>query len=323
MTYLQLPDDTVRPLPFYLCMEEYVAQHMDAGDYFFMWRVAPTVIFGRNQLIENEVNLEYCRRHGIATYRRKSGGGCVYADMGNVMLSYVTSGDNVNLTYNRYISLVTMALCEMGVDARATGRNDILIDGAKVSGNAFYHLSGRNVVHGTLLYDINMEHLSHAITPQKDKLESKGVKSVQQHITLLREHTTLTLPQVMEHIRQRLCHDTQTMTAEAVEKIEEMTKEYLTDDFIYGRNPRYTTSRRRRIDGVGEIEMLLEMNHGRIHHATICGDYMQTGDIAALTSLLKGLPMEGEALRQVLPTDMSHFIAGLTREQFIETLINP
>ena len=91
MKYISLPDEQVRPLPFYLAMEEYVAHHLNEPDAFFMWQVAPTVICGRNQVVENEVNLDYCREHDIHVVRRKSGGGCVYADMDNVMLSYVTT----------------------------------------------------------------------------------------------------------------------------------------------------------------------------------------------------------------------------------------
>ena len=90
MIYVALPTNQNRRLTFYLAMEEYVARHFDGNDYFFMWQVEPTVIFGRNQLIENEVNMDYCHKHGINTFRRKSGGGCVYADMDNIMFSYIT-----------------------------------------------------------------------------------------------------------------------------------------------------------------------------------------------------------------------------------------
>ena len=91
MRYIVLKGDQgARRLSFYLAMEEYVARHIDEDDLFFMWQVRPTVIFGRNQSLENEVNVDYCRANEIEMYRRKSGGGCVYADMGNVMLSYIS-----------------------------------------------------------------------------------------------------------------------------------------------------------------------------------------------------------------------------------------
>ena len=121
-------------------MEEYIARNLDKGEYFFMWQVDPTVIFGRNQLIQNEVNIEYCRQHNIQTYRRKSGGGCVYADMTNIMFSYITPDENVSLTFSRYIDMVSEMLRKLGIPAETSGRNDIMIEGRKVSGNAFYHI---------------------------------------------------------------------------------------------------------------------------------------------------------------------------------------
>ena len=120
MTFVQLPDERVYRLPFYLAMEEYIAQSFPPQDYFFMWQVPPTVIFGRNQLIDNEVNVGFCKSKGIEFYRRKSGGGCVYADEGNIMLSYITPDTNVNFTFNRYMTMVEHALQKLGVDARAT-----------------------------------------------------------------------------------------------------------------------------------------------------------------------------------------------------------
>ena len=196
MTYISLPEKKEQQLTFYLAMEEHVARHMDIDEAFFFWQVEPTVIFGRNQLIENEVNLEYCREHGIATFRRKSGGGCVYADMGNVMLSYITRDENVTLTFNRYINLLVLTLFRMGIEAKATGRNDVLIDGRKVSDNAFYHIPGKSIVHGTLLYDTDMRNMVSSITPSHAKLESKGVESVRQHIALLKDHTDMSLEEV-------------------------------------------------------------------------------------------------------------------------------
>ena len=189
MRYLKLPCDQLRQLPFYLAMEEHAA-HMLRNDnnldeLFFTWRVRPTVIFGRNQLIDSEVNVRYCQEHGIEYYRRKSGGGCVYADMDNLMLSYITRSDDVTMTFSRYTHAIVEMLKGLGLNASDNSRNDVMVDGRKVSGNAFYHLPGVSIVHGTMLYDTCMENMLQAITPSATKLDSKGVKSVQSHITTL------------------------------------------------------------------------------------------------------------------------------------------
>jgi lipoic acid synthetase/lipoate-protein ligase A len=214
-------------------MEEYVARHLSADDCFFMWQVAPSVIFGRNQQLESEVNVSYCREHQIQMYRRKSGGGCVYADQSNIMLSYVTSEDNVGFAFNRFVNMVLLVLRKMGVEAVGTVRNDILMRDRKVYGTASYHLPGRSIVHSTLLYDTDMEHMLHAITPGYEKLQAKGIQSVRQRITLLKDYVSLTLEEVKTLIRQTLCDDTLLLSADEVAAIEELEAAYLREEFIH------------------------------------------------------------------------------------------
>ncbi len=140
MIHLRLPFDEVRPLPFYLAMEEWAARTLPVGRYFFCWRVESTVICGRNQDIAAEVNLDYCRNNGIPVVRRRSGGGAVFADMQNYMFSYIAPGDAIQSTFSAYTTMIADMLCRLGIDAQANGRNDIVAGGRKISGNAFYHL---------------------------------------------------------------------------------------------------------------------------------------------------------------------------------------
>lgn len=232
MRYVVLEDKSVRRLSFYLAMEEYIARHLEADDYFFMWQVEPSVIFGRNQVAENEVNFEYCRKHGIKIYRRKSGGGCVYADQDNVMMSFVTPEENVGLTFNRFINMLLLVLRKLGVEATGTTHNDVMIGDRKVSGTAFYHLPGRSIVHSTMLYDTNMEHMLNAITPGPEKLEAKGIKSVRQRITLLKDYTSLPLDEFKIFVRTTLCDGERVLTAEEVKGIEALEQAYLDKDFV-------------------------------------------------------------------------------------------
>ncbi|MBO7569556.1 MAG: lipoate--protein ligase family protein [Bacteroidaceae bacterium] len=227
MKYIALPDEKERRLSFYLAMEEWVARHLDEPDCFFMWQVAPTVIFGRNQVMENEVNVEYCREKGIQMYRRKSGGGCVYADKGNVMLSYVCDGDNVGFTFHKFLNMVVLVLRRMGVEAACTSHNDVMIGDRKVCGTAFYHLPGRNIVHSTFLYDTEMENMLHAITPSREKLQRKGVESVRQRITLLKDYTDMSLEEVKSLIRTTLCVGERVLTPSDVAEIELLEEKYL------------------------------------------------------------------------------------------------
>ena len=232
MKYVALPFTGTRRLSFYLAMEEFLARHIDEPDCFFMWQVEPTVIIGRNQVVENEVNLDYCRQHGIHVVRRKSGGGCVYADMDNVMLSFVTSEENVGIAFNRFVNMVLLVLRKLGIEATGTSHNDIMIGDRKVCGTACYHVSGLSIVHSTLLYDTNMDHMLHAITPGPEKLEKKGIQSVRQRITFLKDYTSLVLDEVKKLIRDTLCVGERMLSPEEVAGIEQIEGQYLKEDFI-------------------------------------------------------------------------------------------
>jgi len=324
MKYIALPSNEIRHLSFYLAMEEYVARCLNTDDdCFFMWQVNPSVIFGRNQVVEAEVNLDFCRERGIETYRRKSGGGCVYADMSNVMFSYITQDEQVNMTFNRYVNLVALVLCKLGIDARATGRNDILIDNRKVSGNAFYHLQGHSIVHGTMLYDTCMENMVGAITPSDEKLLSKGVKSVRQHIALLKDYTDLTLEEFKAFVRKQLCTEEVMLTADDITAIEQIEQEYRSEKFIFGNNPAYSTIRHRRIQDVGELELRMQVKGNKIKDVNLVGDYFPVGDIDnQLLKPLRSVSLKEEALQEALPEKLDDTILNLKKQDFINLILN-
>lgn len=322
MVYIALPDETQHNLPFYLAMEEYVARVLPATDYFFMWQVEPTVIFGRNQLVEAEVDVEYCRESGIRMYRRKSGGGCVYADRSNIMFSYITPDSNVNFTFNRYMLMVEHVLQKLGLNAKTTGRNDILIDGKKISGNAFYHLPDRSIVHGTMLFDTDIERMVRSTTPSDEKLKSKGVESVRQHVTTLNKYLTISIEEFKSFVRQNLCDSEFVLDNDAVQCIKGIEREYLTDEFIFGRNPAYSLMNKRRIEGVGEFEIRLEIKAGVIRRANMMGDFFLVGDIdGGLLARLKGVEYTRSAVEEALQgVEPSEIIMNLTKEQLINIL---
>ena len=235
MIHLQLPEDlrdTPRRLPFYLAMEEYAARNLD-GQYFFIWQVRPTVIFGRNQNPHSELNLDYCHRHNIQFYRRRSGGGCVYADMNNLMFSHVVDCSEVATTFNAYTSAVASMLRKLGLDAAApSDRNDIMIGSRKVSGYAFYHVknaltgASRGIVHGTMLYDVDRDTMCAVLTPSAEKLASNGVQSVRQRVTSISENLDISLADFRRFALKNLCTESHTLSRAEVAEIEKIEQEY-------------------------------------------------------------------------------------------------
>ena len=324
MKYLSLPDNATRILPFYLAMEEFAARIIGEEDIFFMWQVDPTVIFGRNQLINSEVNVDYCREHGIAFYRRRSGGGCVYADRDNIMFSYITRSDEVQTTFSAYTNAVAEMLRGLGLNASASDRNDVHIDGRKVSGNAFFHIPGRSIVHGTMLFDTNMEHMLNAITPSREKLTSKGVQSVRSHITTLREHLAMDIEDFKHHVRTTLCDGEIQLTSADVAEIERLTLPYLEPEFLWGNNPPYEVKRGGRIEGVGSVNVSVELRHDTISDLHLSGDFLPLCDAReALLQRLKGARLTHDSLSVALDgCDAGQWILNLTNEQLITLLTN-
>lgn len=178
-----------------LALTEYLQKEQElvksvAEPMLFTWMVSPTVIYGRHQEASVEVNEPYCREHGIAVVQRKSGGGCVYADEGNLMISFVSPSTHSEAVFAFFLDRVSRALRAKGLPAVTTAHNDILVDGRKVSGCACFTSPTGTIVHGTLLYDVNLEAMLAALTPGTDKLAKHGVASVRQRVANLRELTT-------------------------------------------------------------------------------------------------------------------------------------
>lgn len=323
---LVLPsDDLIRPLPFYLAQEEWLAAKYPMRDFFFIWQVEPTVIIGRNQLLESEVNTEYCREKGIRLVRRKSGGGAVLADMNNIMFSYITSSSSVTTTFSEYTSMVAQSLRLLGLDASDNSRNDVLIGSRKVSGNSYYHTPGRSIVHGTMLYDFNEEMMVNALTPPQAKLESHGVASIRSRVTTIREHLpSLSMADFKRHILTTIpdAKEPMMLTSEDNREIEKIAQSYCRPEWLTGKNPKGTLRNSERLDGIGTVTVHLTTNRGTIRSLELSGDFLETGHASEeIAGALKGVSYDKGSVRQVLESlDPSSLIPGLTCDQLISLI---
>lgn len=324
MKYIIIPERKTTPqLPFYFAVEEYVARTYTDDDYFMAWRVEPTVMLGRNQLTENEVNIDYCKRNGIHIFRRKSGGGCIYADKGCMQFSYISFAENVNHAFVEYMQGIADMIKSLGINTELSGRNDILVEGKKVAGSAFYRLKGRSVLHNSLLFSTELEHLAQALTPAKEKLQSKGVASVSQRVGNVGNHTDLSIEAFMDYVRKYMCGDeVLELTADDMKHIEEIEKELASDDFTYGKNPKYTEVRKKRFADVGTIQAHIELKNQKIVNINLMGDYFLSGDLdRELLDLLHGVDFTREAVGKAIESvEMGNVIRNFTTEQFLRLL---
>lgn len=258
MIYVDLNEERVRRLSFYLAMEEWVARNMSEPECFFMWQVEPSVIFGRNQDVYSEVNLDYCRQNGIQVYRRKSGGGCVYADLSNVMLAYITTADEAQTTFDHYLKMVVEVLKKMGIAASWTEHNDIMIGDRKVSGNAFYHVTtsfpdtptadgvkaapskavGKDIVHDACSTIQTCATWSSHHTVRREDAQARCAKRKTTDMSAKGPHHTH--PAGGESIHPRHLTDSSvTLTPKEVTEIEKLEQEYLSSEWIFGHNPKH------------------------------------------------------------------------------------
>ena len=248
--FIHLPAN--KRLVWYLAAEEYFAKNIhsllqrygsghenknqDIYGIFFTWIVPPTVIFGRHQVMQNEVNVAFCQTNGIAMYRRKSGGGCVYADEGNLMISYISPSSHSEQVFQEYLDNMSKCLRSMGYNAVKSTHNDIMVGEHKVSGNACFALPQATIVHGTLLYDVNFEMLKQAITPSQEKLAKHGVQSVRQRVKNLKNiANTLdwrSTQALAQKIKEFWCNQTYIPTEKDLQEIDKIEQEYLDPAFI-------------------------------------------------------------------------------------------
>lgn len=325
-------------LPFFLATEEWVARNLPEDEYFFSWQVDPTVICGRNQEIDKEVNLEYCRGNNIDVVRRRSGGGAVFADRENFMFSYITAGDNVTEEFARYTSMIAEALRGIGIDATATGRNDITIGERKVSGNAFYHLPGKCIAHGTMLYNFDPHHISSALTPSRAKMESKGVKSVPNRVTCLKNEGISLSPTEFERymIGRLTSGEPYIITYEDYHAIKSIEAGYYDPSFMRisldknnktgekGRGLNHIC-RSIRVDGLGEfcVDYDLDNKTNQIHDLRLTGDFFMSADVDMLLCRpLEGCELKCDELSDRLQNiDLNVIIPGLSPEALKNLLL--
>ena len=326
MKYIVTPPEVgdTPPITFDFAIEEFAARHFTDDNYCFIWQTRPTVIIGRNQLLVNEVNVDYCQSHDVFIARRKSGGGAMYSDKGNVMFSFISSEPDVQKMFHWAMGQMADVLRELGVDASLSGRNDIIVDGHKVAGAAFYRVAGRGVMHNTLLFKSDVSALQNALTPSKEKLQSKGVKSVSQRVANVADYLPgMTVEEFKQHARRVLCGDNcREITMDDMEEIRKTQELMGRKEWIYGRMPQHTEVRKLRLPDVGTIEAYMEIKDGRILDLNLAGDFFIIGDLDSdIIAPLRHQAFTREGVAGALGgKDLSQVVRGLTLEGLLQVL---
>ena len=310
---------------FNMAVEEYVFTHF-SEDIFMLWRNEPAIIVGRFQNSLAEINLDFVREKGIKVVRRMTGGGAVFHDLQNLNFTFCESNSTGN--FRTFTQPILEVLNGLGVDARFEGRNDLMIDGRKFSGNAQCVSNGRILHHGTLLFDTAMTDMSNALKVNPLKFEDKAVKSVRKRVTNISEHLKqpLTVLQfsdlIMEHIMDTK-HNCK-MYEFSDEDLAAITRlrdeKYSTWDWNFGHSPKYSYSKMIRTAG-GNIEIHLNIEKGAIAGIKIYGDFFAKKDVSEFEELLLGLPHEEKAISEKLAkVNAEDYFLGITNEDVLKLM---
>lgn len=315
--------------PFYnMAFDEYCLESLSLDEpVFYLWQNRPAVIIGYNQEVNTEVNLDYLREKGIAMVRRVTGGGAVYHDLGNLNYTIVGRSEDLERDYPEYAGLMMKALQTLGIPAVLSGRNDILVEGKKVSGFAKRVCRNRLMVHGTLMYDVDLDVLTQALNPPSVKLQSKGIASVRSRVTNLRE----CLPEItdirmfsrrLEEILSGHYTDQEYMLLpEEKESIRRLADEKFTRwEWNYGHSPKATLVYSTRL-ACGTVEIHLTLTENRISTCRFGGDFLGNLPVSDIEFALQGVPYEAQAIRKCLSTmDISQYFDRTEAEDLIKML---
>lgn len=313
-----------------MAFDEYALERLPLDEpLFYLWQNRAAVIIGLNQNIHAEVNLDYARQHDIAVARRITGGGAVYHDLGNLNYTIVGRSTDIERDYPEYARHMLYALQALGLKAELSGRNDILVDGRKVSGYAKRVYKDRLMVHGTLMYDVDLECLTRVLTPPSEKLVSKGIASVKSRVANLGGH----LPQfadinafsqaLEQHLSCQYRDEEYRLSESQLTEIRAIARDkFTTTDWIYGRSPSNVIAYTKRLP-CGNITVHMEIKRGLIARCSITGDFIGNMPIIDIEFHLQGCLYERTALQQRLATiTMEEYLDHTDTAAFINLLFN-
>lgn len=322
-----------------LATEQYLMNNREFDEPLLLFYYEkPCIIVGRNQNTLEEINQNYVKEHGITVTRRFSGGGAVYQDLGNLCFSFVVDSESEQFgDFKSFVQPVVDALHAMGAkSAEVSGRNDILVDGKKFSGNAMYSRNGKTFSHGTLMLDVDLNVVSDALNVPADKMASKGIKSVKSRVTNLKpylapEYQNITVPEFRDTLLKELFHvdnlddikDKEVVVTDKEQAaIDKIYEDYYNNwDWVYGNSPEFTVKKRQHFDA-GTVDARFLVDQGKIKNVKFYGDFFGPGDATELADKMAGVRYDHDTLKALLdPIDTNKYFNGIPKEELLNLFV--
>lgn len=312
---------------FNLAFEEYVLKNYTEGEILILWQNDNTVVIGQNQNAAEEINADFVKEHSVTVVRRTTGGGAVYHDMGNLNYSFITMlGNAEELSIEKFSEPVCKALKSLGVAAKTSGRNDIVVDGKKVSGVAQRIYKNRILHHGTLLFSANTEMVVGSLKADSTKFQSKSAKSVRSRVGNIKDYMAedMTIEMFWQKLLEILTIDGAETLDLSETEIQEINKnadeKYRTWDWTYKRSPKSNYKNRQRFEG-GLLEVSIEIKDATIADIAFSGDFMAKSPIDKAETALRGIKYEKSAVEKALQTvDVQNVFGMIKLDQILDIM---
>ncbi len=313
---------------FNFALEKYAMDELDVSDgYFMFWRTTPTLMTGRYQNTLAEINMPFAKTNNINIVRRITGGGTIYTDPNGWQFSFIVKNRGTRqIDFDTFTKPILDALRHLGVPAQASGRNDLVVDGKKISGNAQYNRKDLTLHHGSLLFDTNLEHLVRALTPDDEKLVAKGIQSVRQRVTNISDYmeNKITALEFRDVILSFLIDGMETyeLSSKDTEKVNQIKQaQFDTWAWNFGSNPRFNISKENRFAG-GKLSVQTCVENGRIADINLFGDFFAKEGLDMLLSALKGCPYKEDAVKKTLEdNDAENYFYNITLEELLSCIV--
>jgi lipoate-protein ligase A len=307
-----------------MAFDEFILEQFPLDEpVFYLWQNRPSVIIGFNQNAYAEVNLDYLSQKGIVLARRVTGGGAVYHDLGNLNYTIAGRSRDLDRDYPDYLNFIVNALRRLGVAAEITGRNDILVDGRKCSGYARRVSHGQEIIHGTLMYDVDLDTLSHVLDTPFSKMNAKGIASVKSRVCNLKDHlpAMASLDELQAALQDILSGGDQPLPPDIVplDEVQALSdSKFSTWDFVYGRSKEAGFTRSVKLS-CGTVSADFKVEGGVLTHLVFWGDFLFDEPASGLAEKLVGHRFTPSEISEALArAGVSRYLRGVSAADLLE-----